>query len=337
MENPNRVILSTTHVDQSGDQMTVEALQKMADLINGEMKLKYTIDHNRTFPPKGFLTNAIVVERNGYHYLEGERIAYNEGEVVSWNKDFTIERFNFPVKFYDIERQVVHDIEISIDPDNFESLERYNSFVNEIENIKEPHIELRQHYRKSSLKDVEIVITLSSFLIPILKKIGERIADKYIDQAIDIGEQKIKEFYQVFKKVIKAGLDYTEKNGRTPLIILSIPGKPHVELIAKTTSQTIILNALRGKKMEKVELEIENLSKIIEIDKIQYILSETGKWKLNFIITKKGEAISRKIATDKRDKRLKIIEEQLAKRGIKSAMSVGMSARKYGKGRTLFK
>lgn len=304
-----RIVLSSTHTDSHGDQMSLQALQQMAEIINGEIKVRHGVDHNREFPPIGRLGNAEIVEKEGAFYLTAVHVPYDKIENVDWDKDLVFESFNDPAPFTEVKRDATEIFTVGLDPNNFESIEKYNEFVKNLNYQNDIDFKLESIMRKAVLSDPEVIITLtkSVFLYhlikPTLEKIGDKIADKIADKTID----KSKEFYKFIKKTITQTVHYCIPKARPIMIVFEVTGEPHIELIAKTRDEEFVLNALKDKKLIKVQNEIESLSKKFEIDKVQFILTDKGKWKFNYLLTKKGESLGRRTTIKKRDRRMEVI------------------------------
>ncbi len=319
MKPKSKYILSTTHLDSHGERVTLEELRDMAEVINSNNKVRWGIDHNREFPPLGRFENAELYESNGEHYLSAETLSYDSIEDVDWNKDLVFESFINPAPFAEVERDEVEVIEIKVDPNSFESAIKFQDFVNELKAESEIEFQIGKQIRKAHLPDAEVIFTLAKSALfyhlikPIVKKVGEKIADKVVDMTID----KSKGFYKLIRSAISKALRGSIPRRRPVRIVFEMPGNPHIELVAKSGDDKFIFNALGNKKIAGVYKEIESLSKKYEIDKIQFVLTEKGKWKFNYLLTGNGDSLGRRTAVKKRDRRFSLLS------GKEHGMSVG--------------
>ena len=106
-------------------------------------------------------------------------------------------------------------------------------------------------------------------------------------------------------------------------IIFDYPGTPHIELIARTRDKDLVLNALNSHQLSKVGKKITDLSKHINIAKVQFVLSNKGKWKFNYLLTDNGEVIGTKTVFKKRDKKIEMINRNAIRLGRPIAVSCG--------------
>ncbi|MBT0813021.1 hypothetical protein KIH41_17165 [Litoribacter ruber] len=93
--------------------------------------------------------------------------------------------------------------------------------------------------------------------------------------------------------------------------MFDLPGKPHIELIARTRDEKIVLKGLRQKKLAKIRNEIEELNHHVKIAKAQFLLTDKGNWKFNFLITETGQTIGTKQIIRKRERRLDMISKSV--------------------------
>jgi len=214
--------------------------------------------------------------------------------------------FTNPAPFIEIENEYSDVFKVSVDPHNFASKSGFQKFSQSINEFKDIDCKLGINMRKSQLPDFEIVFTFTQsifyyhLLKPIAKKMGDKIADKVSGKVVD----KSSEYYRFLKMTITDVVHSCIPRTRPVMIVFEIPGTPHIELFAKTKDSELVIKALKESKLKKLMKEIESLQKRMDIGKIQFTLTENGKWKFNYLLTNKGECLGRKITTKKRDKRL---------------------------------
>lgn len=305
-----KTIISSTHVDSHGDMMTLEALEQLRDKINSGRKVRFGVDHNKEFPPKGYVSNALISEKNGFHYLEAEYVEYENKQNVSWDDSLQIEFFDYDTPFVEVEKEAPTITEFSVDPNNFSDREQYKKYLKEMKAIGF-EFKYHDHFRKALVSDPELIIKLACGTIlyhlvkPTLEKIGEKVSDKLSGEVIKKGKQ----FYEfIYQAVLKLSY-YAIPKTRPLFIVFEINGEPQIELIVKTRNPDLVLKSLQERKLKPVREEIESLCMKVDVDKIQFKLNDKGKWKFNYLLTKQGASLGKKETIKKRERRLAIIME----------------------------
>jgi hypothetical protein len=305
-----KTVVSSSHIDSHGDQMSKEALEQLRDFINADKKLRFGVDHNREFPPKGRVANAELIENNGFYYVHAEYHEYDNVEDVSWDSTLKIESFIEAAPFNEVEKEIPKLTKVSVDRNNFKNHQDYEKYLDSIKDI-EFEFETGIHIRKAAMPDPELVITfgvgsiLYQLVKPLVTKIGEKIADEIVDGSIAKG----KILMRFLTKAIKNAAYYYTPKDRPLFIVFELPGTPHVELIAKTRDHDFVLKSLQKRKLEDVKDQISDFTKRIDVDKIQFKLSDKGKWKFTYLLTKQGASVGKKESIKKRDKRYERIKE----------------------------
>lgn len=318
----NRVVISSNHVDRHGDLMTKEALQQMVDTINNnESRVRMGVDHRRDFPPRGRLENAELVERDNHIYVEADYCEFEKSEVVPWNNNYIKEYFDSEFQFAEVDNSESLEVSVSVDPHNFKgTFNEVKDFTKSIKTGSNVDFTLVLHGRKSLIPDPEVVFKLASsfllyhFLKPTVKKIGEKIADEISDKAVEEGEKIVSFISKTLKEIFYRCIP----KARPVAVIFDFPGKPHIELIARTRDEKLVLKALSKKRLTDVKKEIEELSQNVDIAKIQFLLSTKGRWKFNYLLTANGEAIGDKLAFGRRDRKYELMGKQKFSRGTRS-------------------
>lgn len=304
-----RVIISSDHIDRHGDLLTKEALESGAKIINGDRKVRWSVEHKRDLPPLGKIINAKVENLNDHYYLTVEQIKYDIYENVEWHQDLvkaSCSEDNNPLNEPNFE--VPDKLKVSLDRHNFRSNQEYENYI---KILKQGHIdfEIEEFSRKSYVNDLEIVIRLAEYytLYRIFKPIIQKIADKIIEKVSDkiaIDSEKI---YDFIKLSAKSMLNSAIPKNRSINYIIQIPGNPEIELFAKIKDPDLLIKALRNESLKIIEKEIIEFQDKIIFEKIQFTLTDKGKWKFNYLLTDKGETIGRKISFKKRDKKIELI------------------------------
>ena len=305
MYNRYQATMASTHQDSHGDIITKEALEDIASKINhGERKIKMSVEHRRDFPPMGRIENAQVIEKEGFHYLLVDMVSFPDTQRVEWNPNLRIQEFQDNFQFVDVNDSPPAKTEISFDTINFSSRHQAFEFAENIKINAPDNIEVSFQSRKSDIPDPEIIFrfleyqALYQFAKPIIKKIGEDIADKLIDVAAERGVNMSKHLFKVLRDAVRRMVPLN----KPVAIIFDIPGKPHIELIAKTRDENSIKKAFSKKRLDKVKVEIEEISSEVGVAKIQFLMTTESKWKFNYLITNTGKIIGTKESFDQRTK-----------------------------------
>jgi hypothetical protein len=90
-------------------------------------------------------------------------------------------------------------------------------------------------------------------------------------------------------------------------VVFVWPGDPQVELIVKSSDPDVAIRALTARKLEKAAKELEELSMKVQIQEVQFKLTDKGKWKFTYLLTKDGKVLGRKTLFNKGDKRFEIL------------------------------
>lgn len=299
-----RTVISSTHLDRHGDIISREALEQMASTINDQSKrVRMGVDHRREFPPLGRLENAEIVKKGDHYFLEADYCKYKNLTVVDWNSFLLMEYFDDEFQFVEVSNEPSQSTIIFIDRQNFKSKKEIDDLVKAIKN--EHDVDIQYHGRKALIPDPEIIFQLTAtgifyhLIKPTIKKLGEKVADHFVDKV-----------YNLIKKTTSKIFSHTIPKSKPVVVVFDIPGIPHIELIAKTRDQELLLKSLSEKKISLVREKIEELSKNVKIAKIQFLLDKKGNWKFNYLITKNGSSIGTKESFKKRNKKFELITKR---------------------------
>jgi hypothetical protein len=252
----------------------------------------------------GRLENAQVIEKDGFHYLLVDMVSFPDPEPVGWNSKLRMQQFDDAFQFIEVDDSQLTKIEVAFDTINFPSREQAFSFAENIEKEIPDAIEVNFFGRKSDLPDPEIVFrflefqALYQFSKPILKKIGEAVADKFAEALVEKSVETIKHL----TKVLRDSLRQMIPKNKLVTVVFDIPGKPHIELIAKTRDEDSIKKAFTKKRLDKVKAEITELLTEVPVAKIQFLMTSDSKWKFNYLITERGQVIGTKESFEQRAK-----------------------------------
>lgn len=305
-----RAVISSNHRDSHGEVISKELLESMVkDINNNESRLRMGVDHRRDFPPMGRLENAELVEREGYFLVEADFVPYSNVNLVSWDQNLIAEYFDGTFQFAEVDPKEALSFSIAVDPHNFGSFKEVVDLKKDIEGNHDVGVKLNFIGRKSILPDPEVMFTLTkSFLLyhllkPTVKKIGEKIAEKTADKSVEHAEK----LTAIITKTIKEVFFRCVPKARPVAVIFEIPGSPHIELIARTRDEKLLLKSLKYERLSEMKAKLDDLSRNVSVAKIQFLLNEKGRWKFNYLITDRGEAIGTKISFQRRDRKLQLM------------------------------
>ncbi len=305
----NKVTITSSHIDKHGDSMA-GTLAKTVIVINGEHKMRMLINHKRELPPLGFWDNGELVQEGEHFCVKAEENFFGNRELLLWDSNLVKETNEKSVKL--INRNVKSEtLNVSVDKNNFSCYNDLEQYSTSLKKLFNNEISLDLHTRKAFIPHPELIIKIAATSVmytlikPMVKRIGEKIADDFADDIYKSSKEKVKKFQTYVWKTIRLTKEKTIPKNKDLITIFEIPGEPYVELYAKTDDAELISKSLSERKLQFVRSEIERLSNYVGIAEIHFFLNEKGNWKFSFLITLTGEIIGTKKSFDERDKEYK--------------------------------
>ena len=123
---------------------------------------------------------------------------------------------------------------------------------------------------------------------------------------IKIAEDSSK-IYDLIRASVKEMITRIVQKDRQINYVIKFPHSPEIELFARIRDPKKLIKALKDKRIAELRSDIDEIRNHTEFEKIQYILTDKGKWKFNYLLTVNGEAIGRKTSFKKRDRMLEYI------------------------------
>ena len=166
--------------------------------------------------------------------------------------------------------------------------------------------------RKALLNDPEIVLRVAEsyviykFLTFTVGKTIRKVSEKI---STEIAEDSVK-LYALIRASVKEMIRRANPKNRQINYVIKFPHESEIELFARIEDPEILIKALRAKKIAKLKTDIDDIRSHTKFEKIQFMLTDKGKWKFNYLLTEKGETIGRKIAFKKRDRMLEYISKK---------------------------
>lgn len=304
----NKIIIASSHRDKHRHRMMPSALEQMKEIINGEKGVQITIEHNRTLPPLGQMTDAeTIVGNDGETFLMVKQKYFDEEFTLFVDGERLIgQRFSEGGRpFNSIDYEVPEKIEIGVDNVNL------GNTPNGVENFKQSIVsdsdyefDIYEFGRKSEIPDPEIILKLTPaialYLLALTSLFG--FSQKFGEKMGEELPSKIKDFYK-FLKVISTKIASVAIPSLRPITyIILIPGQLNIELIIKTSNPDDVTIALQKDILKGVSEKINSLMKITSVDKIQFIYDENKAWKFNYLLSSNDEVIGTYKAYDNRAK-----------------------------------
>lgn len=301
-------IASTTQVDAHNMQMTKEALEKAAQDVNaGEYVPAVGVEHDLTVMPIGKVYKAFV-DKFGLDdyalYIEQEIFDDVYTSTIGEEKYILLKSAldNRPFasdKILDNDKLI-----IQTDPVNFESYEKSEEFLSNLNarfNINVQHV-----LRKSIIPDPELVFQFAENFVKYLliylssKQVVERVGDALVDTALT----EIKYLYGIVKKAIKSGATYLVPRNRPVTYVFRGNIDYIIELIVKTKSPDIAINALNKNNLKEAIDKIESIkTQFPRMRRVQLLYNENdSKWAFNYLTTETGEVIGTEQSYEKSTK-----------------------------------
>jgi hypothetical protein len=298
--------------------MSKETLIKTAEAINGNRRPRMGLEHDMTFPPLGRISNAKVIKGNdNEYYLIGNQEYYDKRENITLNDGTKMIKESFSSQgtpFAEVDFKYLENIEILADISNFTSDKSFTFYYKELKDESKIKFNGRRLLRKSVFNDPEIVIRLSELYVlyffgrhlfpKLAKKVGDKLSDKISDDIIKL--------YDLIKILVMKSTKYLNPKNKKTTYIFDFPAEINIELIIKSNSADEVLESIKKEQLEKLQSKIHEYKKLFSAEKIQFIFSASKEWKLNYLLTKTGEAIGLEKCFKDRDKKFEeVIKETI--------------------------
>jgi hypothetical protein len=311
MIRKQKYIISSTHLDSQGNMMTKSALDSMLPQLNGKRKPRLGLEHIRTFPPFGAISNGIVFQGDDkQYYLSAEMLYFDKQELFTLDdgtqlvKEFFSEG-EYP--FIECEENETKKLSVATDPANYERHNELNEIYDLVRQETDLEFETSEFGRKSELSDPETVITITTILAMTLGIVRSKVTEKLGDA---IGEDLAK-FYKLISKLAVETIKKVKPANRPKNFVISYPNTDcNIELVITTNIADRVLNSLTVDKLKIIAEKVEQL-KNLDAEKIQFIYNDNDYWEFNYLLSKTGAVIGTLKSFNKRNELYnKILEKQ---------------------------
>lgn len=304
-----RIVMSSNRLDSHGEVMMKEALEGAAVQINGEKKIPYVMNHKRELPPLGILVDGRTEQQDDLILLTAAPMLFPKREIINIEGVELIKE-SFEEQFKIISRydEEITGLSISLDPSNFNSDQELEILTRNIHQIDKAAL-IEMHGRKSDQPSPELIISIFAGSA-VGRFILEKLAEDVLDDFYEMGKKQLKSFAEYAGRVMNLTREKATPKNKRLTTIFEVHSDPFIELAIKSDDPSMISKALNEKKLLVVKTEIQKFMKHFPVDRIQFLLSETGNWKFNYLITKKGEVVGQKPGFVERDRQYKRYEMQ---------------------------
>jgi len=311
MIKKQKYIFSSTHIDTQGCKMMKSALDSMLPQLNGRRKPRLGLEHIRTFPPFGAITNGEVFKGEDEHYyMSAEMLYFDKQEFLTLEDGTRLVKEYFSegeYPFIECEEGEVPKLSLETDPTNFENYKAITDTYDLLRQETDLEFETGEFGRKSQLPDPETIIKITTIIASTLGIIKSKVTERLGDA---IGEDLAK-FYKLVSTLAKETIKKVKPSNRPINFVISYPNSEcNIELVITTNKADRVLSSLTKEKLEVVAEKVCQL-KNLDPEKIQFIYNDDHNWEFNYLLTKSGAAIGTIKSLNKRNELYnKILENQ---------------------------
>lgn len=304
-------IVSSTHLDSQGYMMMKSALDSMLPQLNGKRKPRLGLEHIRTFPPFGVISNGEVFQGDDQqYYLSAEMMYFDKQEFISLDDGTQLVKESFSegeYPFIECEEVEVTKLSIATDPASFEKLNGHKEIYELVKQESDLEFDTSEFGRKSELPDPETIITITKILATTLGIIKLKVTEKLSDA---ISEDLVK-FYKLISRLAIETIKKAKPSNRKKNFVISYPNSEcNIELVVTTHKADRVLNSLTIDKLKIVAEKVEQL-KNFDAEKIQFVYNDNEMWEFNYLLSKSGSAIGTIKSFNKRNELYnKLLERQ---------------------------
>lgn len=311
MIRKQKYIVSSTNIDSQGYMVMKSALDSMLCQLNGKRKLRLGLEHIRTFPPFGAISNGEVFQGDDeQYYLSAEMMYFDKQEVFTLDDGTKLVKEYFSegeYPFIECEEIETTKLSIAIDPANFEKLNEHKEIYELVKQESDLEFDMFEFGRKSELPDPETVITITKIFAISLGIIKSKVTEKLGDA---IGDDLAK-FYKLISKLAIETIKKVKPSNRPKNFVISYPNTDcNIELVITTHKADKVLSSLTTEKLKIVADKVQQL-KNLDAEKIQFIFNADNIWEFNYLLTKTGAVIGTvKIFNERNKLYNRILESQ---------------------------
>lgn len=304
-------ILSSTHVDRQGDKMMKSALDSMLPQLNGKRKPRIGLNHIRTFPPFGAITNGeVFLGQDGEYYLSAEMLYFDQQDIIKLDDGTELLKESFSegeYPFIECEENEAPQLSVKTDPANYETGKDLKEIIDTAKQESGLDFKTEIFRRKALLPDPETTITITTILAVTLGLVKSKVAEK-VGEAV--GEDLAK-FYKFVSKMAVETIKKAKPANRPKSFVIEYPNSEcDIELVITTHKHDDVVTSLALEKLSSVAEKVEKL-KNLDPEKIQFVYSDNKEWEFNYLLSKTGAVIGTIKSFNKRNELYnKILKKQ---------------------------
>lgn len=295
-------IIATTGVDAHRVLITKEALESMAEGMNGDRAVRMGANHDPFCMPCGKIVKAWVEPREDRHVLVARTyIEDNASYLVhsEFREQLTLLAFaDFPKPFNRSFESVSSDkTEVLVDFVNFDSKQNYGRFLIEANQIDDGLSCGRGLGRKSLIPEPFIHIVLSHIDADTIASVVGLWAiirvKKFIDHTVDetfrkVGDEISEKLSAKIISVFEAYKRHKSRDERSIVTQIDIPGDVEVILLTRTAHSS----EFQGIDLTSLREELEKYKDVLHgADSITFGREGNDRWKFLYMTTKAGQVI----------------------------------------------
>lgn len=306
-----KIILSSTHIDRHNDKANITMFEKALPTLTGTDRMRWLANHRKDLPPFGYISEVKIQEEGDHAYLVGETFPYEERKEVEWDNTLYIEQSPVLFPFSDKFKGEVDQFKISVDKNNFKSLEDVSKTATEVAKVFKEEIKFAIHTRKSETNVPDLILTLGTmhYVVKIIKpfatKYLEALAEKSGEVTIPVIRKGLKAFGLAVSKLFKLVWEKVTPKDKGMSLILEIPGdekSPHIFLYIKADKPEDIQKGFTERNFTAVRVATETFMKHLEVAEITFSLNDKGHFGFRYLLTKDGKCVGKKGIFKERDK-----------------------------------
>ncbi len=299
------VVLASTHVDRQGDKITKEVLHDLASRMP-KAPVRLTVEHDITLPPWGRMARAEVIpDGTGEYYLVGVQ------EAFSVRRSITLPDGTAALELgSDCDETPLNSLgavetdgyAAAFDIHNFEGREDLRAFLQELQDIAE--FQPVSTGSKALVPDPEILIQIPVWLFAgdMARRTLGRVADR-------LGEDLAEDAHRAYMFLTRAPaalLRHARPKGRPATCVYYTPTDPRVEFVVRDQDARVFAQAVQLPRFRELFREAECLEESLGATEVQYLYSEDGEWRFNYLLTNTGRVIGTRLAVDRTRQELRL-------------------------------
>lgn len=282
-------VAASTHTDRQGMRMTIEALESMLGTFESNRRPVYNVEHDISLPPLGQIIQGHIEPTD-----DGEYCAVVTSEVFESSEKLILPTGEEAIKtqshdekypFINVVMDAPEICTLGYDWANFASQNERRLFLEEARIGSQLPFKEQVFGRKSLVPDPQLIITLSQTICSYLltRKVGEKLIGQVGDD--------IAKVYAFIRSTLMTYVRYAQPRNRPHTYVFDIPGKPQIELVARTSDVDLLMSSLELDRLVELVERATEYRDTLGAEKVQFLFSTQGNWGFNYLLTDTGAVI----------------------------------------------